>query len=105
MQRIETVPRRKITQAKPENPKFYREDKVLLPDGFEVVRGEIFRVRKEHGTRFKFHSLVTNTETGSQWVDCFEMFRGATGSMRAFRIEEIKRIPVRSKRARRIKTD
>jgi hypothetical protein len=51
--------------------------------------------------RFKFDSLVTNTETGAQWVDCFEVYKMRTGVLRSFKIDRIKRIP--KKRGRRAK--
>lgn len=89
--------------------KYIREDEALLPDGFTIVRGELFKVRGknsfgigEWGITFKFDHLVTNTENGKIYVECFEMFRGKAGAMRAFPLERIKRIPKkRSKRVRR----
>ena len=88
--------------------KYIREDSVLLPDGFTIERGDMFKVRGknsfgigEWGLTFKFDHLVTNTENGKVYVECFEMFRGKAGVMRAFPIERIKRIPKkRSKRVR-----
>jgi hypothetical protein len=97
------MPRARKNAPPLEDTRFFRQDSVILPNGFEISKGEIFRVATEYGVRFKFQSFVTNKETGAQWVDCFEMFRGTVGQWRSFRLEEIKRIPVRSKRARRIK--
>lgn len=89
--------------------KYVREDSVLLPDGFILERGDLFKVKGknsfgigEWGLTFKFDHLVTNTENGKIYVECFEMFRGKAGVMRAFPIDRIKRIPKkRSKRVRR----
>lgn len=89
--------------------KYIREDSVLLPDGFILERGDLFKVKGknsfgigEWGLTFKFDHLVTNTENGKIYVECFEMFRGKAGVMRAFPIDRIKRIPKkRSKRVRR----
>ena len=89
------------------NTKYEYADELQLPTGFTIVKGEIFKVSgknqfgiSEWGARFKFDQLVTNTETGSQWVNCYEMFRGKAGVMRSFRVERIKRIP--KKRRRRV---
>lgn len=77
---------------------FSRKYEITL-DNFVISKGDIIKVKGEYGTKFKFHSLVTNNATGSQWVDCFEMQKGAATAYRSFRIERIKRIP--TKRGRR----
>lgn len=89
--------------------KYVREDSVLLPDGFTLERGDMFKIKGknsfgigEWGLTFKFDHLVTNTENGKVYVECFEMFRGKAGVMRAFPIERIKRIP--KKRSKRVRT-
>lgn len=81
--------------------KFHREDSLLL-DGFQISHGDFFKVRGEHGGKFKFHSFVTNTETGAQWVDCFEVISGMTSIFRSFKTDRIKRIPNRGRRAKRV---
>ena len=89
--------------------KYVREDTVLLPDGFTLERGDMFKIKGknsfgigEWGITFKFDHLVTNTENGKIYVECFEMYRGKAGVMRAFPVDRIKRIPKkRSKRVRR----
>jgi hypothetical protein len=74
-------------------PTKFERTHLIEVDGWEIERGELIKVKDEYGLKFKFDSLVTNTETGSQWVDCFEMFRGQVGVQRAFRLDRIKRIP------------
>lgn len=88
--------------------KYMREDSVMLPDGFTIERGDMFKVKGknsfgigEWGLVFKFDHLVTNTENGKVYVECFEMYRGKAGVMRAFTVDRIKRIP--KKRTRRAK--
>lgn len=81
--------------------KFVREERLIL-DGFEILRGDTIKVKGQYGGKFKFDYLTTNSETGSQWVDCFELQRGATGAFRSFKIEDIKRVPKRRKRAKRV---
>ena len=87
--------------TKVQDTKFTRQDELPI-DNFVIEKGEIIKVKGENGLKFKFHSLVTNTETGSQWVDCFEIWRGTVGVHRSFRIEKIKRIP--KKRAKKVKS-
>lgn len=89
--------------------KYVREDSVTLEDGNVIERGDMFKIKGknsfgigEWGLMFKFDHLVTNTENGKVYVECFEMFRGKAGVMRAFPVDRIKRIPKkRSKRVRR----
>jgi hypothetical protein len=93
-------------------PRFEYANEVLLPDGFIVSKGEFFKIKGknsfgvgEWGLQFKFYRLVTHLETGKQWVDCYEMFRGRAGVMRSFAVERIKRIPKRRKRRVNRKSD
>ena len=62
-------------------------------DGFVISQGEIIKIKGEYGVKFKFSSLTTNTESGAQWIDCFEVFRGQVGACRSFTSDRIKRIP------------
>jgi hypothetical protein len=71
-------------------------------DGFEIVKDDMFKVKGEYGSRFKFYSLTTNIETGAQWIDCFEIVRGQLGAFRSFKSDRIKRIPQKGKRAKRV---
>ena len=73
--------------------KLVHESSYVNEDGFTIAQGDIIKVRGEYGVKFKFWSLTTNPDTGSQWVDCFEVFRGQAGAFRSFRTERIKRIP------------
>jgi hypothetical protein len=81
--------------------KFVREDRMIL-DGFEIVRGDIIKVVGQYGLKFKFDSFVTNSETGATWIDCFEVFRNSASAWRSFKPEQVKRIPQRGKRAKRV---
>jgi hypothetical protein len=81
--------------------KFAKQDYLVL-DGFEIRSGDLFKVRGEYGARFKFQFLVTNIETGAQWVDCFEVISGTPSIYRSFKTDKIKRIPIRKKRAKRV---
>lgn len=89
-------------------PKFEYADEVLLPDGFVLSKGDMFKVKGknsfgvgEWGLQFKFYRFTTHLETGKQWIDCFEMYRGRAGVMRSFPVERIKRIPKRRTRRKK----
>ncbi len=60
-----------------------------------ILMGDIIKINGEHGSKFKFHSLVTNTVTGVQWIDCFEIQKGVTSAWRSFRSDRIKLIPIK----------
>lgn len=94
--------RRKSEYVMPEiAKKFFRQYSVVL-DGFELSPGDMFKVRGQHGGKFKFHSFVTNTDTGAEWVDCFEIMSGTTGPFRSFKLDKLKRLPNRGRRAKRV---
>jgi hypothetical protein len=86
------VRRRNVSEPKP--TKFFRFPEIEV-NGFIVEKGEIIKVKDEWGMRFKFDNLVTNIETGAQWVDCYEVYKSRTGVLRSFRLDRIKRIPKR----------
>lgn len=71
-------------------------------DGFAINQGDTIKVKGEYGTKFQFIGVTTNELTGSQWVDCFEIFRGKAQQFRAFKEDRIKRVPQRGKRAKRV---
>jgi hypothetical protein len=60
-----------------------------------IVRGDFIKIVGQHGGKFKFHSLVTNKETGAQWIDCFEMHKTVVSACRSFRSDRIKLIPIK----------
>lgn len=64
-----------------------------------INRGDVIKIDGEHGKKFKFQSLVTNTETGAKWIDCFEIQKNVFAGWRSFEPDRIKLIPI--KRGRR----
>ena len=92
------MPRRKKIELPP--TKFFRFPEITV-DGFLIEQGEVIKIKDEWGMKFKFDCLVTNQETGAQWIDCYELWRGRTGCLRSFRLERVKRVPKRGKRGRR----
>ena len=81
--------------------KFDREESFVI-NGFQVNRGDIIKVKDEHGGRFKVDYYVTNTETGATWVDCFEIINKVPSVFRSFKVDRIKRVPTRGKRSKRV---
>ena len=81
--------------------KFVRQD-TMYSDGFEIKRGDIIKIVGQYGLKFKFDSFVTNAETGATWIDCFEVFRNTASAYRSFKPDQVKRIPQRGKRAKRV---
>ncbi len=92
---------RKKNSAAVVETKFHRVPEVEV-NGFLISDGDIIKIQGEYGSKFKFKALVTNTETGAQWIDCLELERGVVCGWRSFKQERIKRIPVRGKRAKRV---
>ena len=92
---------RRKTVAPPPS-KFFRFPEITV-DNFIIEKGDMIKVKNQWGMRFKFDCLVTNSETGAQWIDCFEVHKMRTGVLRSFRLEDVKRIPKRrgKRRARR----
>ena len=53
--------------------RFIHENQFVVSPTLTISKGDIIKIKGEHGLKFRFHSLVTNPETGTQWVDCFEL--------------------------------
>lgn len=83
---------RKRVAVVPET-KFKKDPELVTAEGHIVSQGDLIKIKGEYGSQFKFFSLTTNIETGASWIDCFEIFRGSTGQLRAFSIDKLKRIP------------
>jgi hypothetical protein len=62
---------------------------------FTIVPGDIIKIEGEHGGKFKFASVVSNTDNGLVWVDCFEVHKESIGTWRSFAPERVRRIPTR----------
>lgn len=71
-------------------------------NGFPVHAGETIKVNGQWGCKFKFVGVTTNTLTGATWVDCFEIIGTVPSVFRSFRLDQVRRIPKRGKRAKRV---
>jgi hypothetical protein len=82
--------RKKLSNVK--ESVFVREEEITIGHR-TILRGDIIKIFGEHGSKFRFHSLVTNTLTGAQWIDCFEVQKGVASAWRSFKSDRIKLIP------------
>lgn len=71
-------------------------------DGFIISAGEMVKIKGERGGKFKLIGLTKNHLTGTQWVDCYEIIAGVPSVFRSFQLDQIKRIPQRGKRGKRV---
>ena len=71
-------------------------------DGFVIEAGEMIKIKGEYGGKFKLIGLTKNNLTGAQWVDCYEIIGGVPSVFRSFQLDQIKRIPQRGKRGKRV---
>lgn len=85
--------------------KFEYTDSWVNDDGFKIVAGDTIKIKGknvfgvgEWGNQFRIKHFCTNIDTGAQWVDCHEMFRGRAGALRSFPLDRIKRIPQKRKK-------
>ena len=88
-------------KTKPAPTKFSRVYELQVGT-FTIVKGDIIKIQDEHGRKFKFDSVVTNTETGAMWIDCFEVQKATSGQYCSFAIERVKRIPARRGKRKKI---
>jgi hypothetical protein len=92
--------RKVVTPTGPIQTKFSRVYEMEYGN-FTIEKGDLIKIQGEYGTRFKFISITTNTETGVFWVDCIETYRGQPGPFRSFTVDRVRRIP--KKRVRKAK--
>ena len=85
---------KKVKSVKPGYSKFNKEYQLQVGN-FVIAKGDIIKIEGEHGIKFKFESLTTNTENGKVWVDCFEMQKKVVGGFRSFSPDRVKRIPAK----------
>lgn len=75
-----------------------------MPDGRVIEKDEIIKIKGEHGGKFKFLEHVKRTDTGIEWIDCFEIRGGMLCGWRSFYPDRIKPMPkTRRKRRSRVK--
>ena len=85
-------------KAKPEyEPPFSNFLKDEEYDNFK--EGDIVSIKGEHGTRYTFHGVTTNTNNGAQWANLFggkkgtgPQLRGRTSGFRAVDPKRLRRV-------------
>jgi hypothetical protein len=96
--------RKAITPVESVQTKFSRVYEMEYGN-FTIEKGDLIKIQGEYGTRFKFLSITTNTETGAFWVDCIETYRGQSGPYRSFAVDRVRRIPKKRTRKAKAKTN
>jgi hypothetical protein len=91
---------KKVKSVKLQETKFSREYELQIGN-FTIAKGDIIKIEGDHGLKFKFDAVVTNTENGKVWVDCFDVHKKSLGGYRSYAPERVKRIP--TKRGKRKK--
>ena len=97
----ETIVARRKKVISPNAHLYNVSESYTLPSGRVIEKGEVIKIIGEHGTKFKFKSHVVRTDTGVEWIDCFELEKGITSKHRSFRPDRIKPLP-KSRRPRKM---
>lgn len=74
---------------------------MTAPDGTQLQPGDMIKIKGEHGGLFRFKEFVEKTDTGSSWIDCYEMEKGLPCGLRSFRLDRVKTIPKKRMRRKR----
>jgi len=82
---------------------YTRTPEYTLESGRTISQGEIIKIDGVWGTKFKFKEHVIRTDSGKEWIDCYELERGILCGTRSFYPERIKPLP-KSKRNKIKKT-
>ncbi len=94
------MPRRK-TVVSPLSHLYRRIPYYTMPDGRIIEKDEIIKIKGEHGGKFKFLEHVTRTDSGIEWIDCFELRGGVLCGWRSFYPDRIKALPKTRRRRRK----
>lgn len=77
----------------PNSHLYRREDQYVMPDGRIIEKDEVIKIHGEWGGKFKFQQHVVRTDSGVEWIDCFQLDKGVLCGWRSFRPERIKPLP------------
>ena len=86
----------------PNHHLYNRVPHFTMPDGRIIEKDEIIKIKGEHGGKFKFVEHVTRTDSGIEWIDCFELRGSVLCGWRSFYPDRIKPMP-KTRRKRRKK--
>lgn len=82
---------------------YHREPTFTTPEGRTIEPGEIIKIKGVWGSKFQFKEYVRRTDSGAEWIDCFELEKGQLCGHRSFTTDRIKPLP-KSRRKRRKKS-
>ena len=94
------MPRRKKVVS-PLQDIYNRVPHFTMPDGRVIEKDEIIKIKGEYGGKFKFLEHVTRTDSGIDWIDCFELRGSILCGWRSFRTDRIKPLPKTRRRRRK----
>lgn len=89
---------RRKTVVSPNAHLYNRVPYYTMPDGRIIEKDEIIKIKGEHGGKFKFLEHVTRTDSGIEWIDCFELRGGVLCGWRSFYPDRIKPLPKNRRR-------
>lgn len=82
---------------------YHRVPYYTMADGRVIEKDEIIKIKGEHGGKFKFDAHVTRTDSGIEWIDCFELRGSVLCGWRSFYPDRIKPMPkTRRKRSKKV---
>jgi hypothetical protein len=76
---------------------YSRIPEYILENGRVISAGEVIKIDGVWGVKFKFKEHVIRTDNNKQWIDCYELDKGASCGLRSFYPEKIKPLPVRNR--------
>ena len=78
-----------------------RSPEYTLEGGRTILAGEVIKITGIWGTKFKFKEYVVRTDSGKEWIDCYELEKGVKCGLRSFYPDRIKPMPTRKRRNRK----
>jgi hypothetical protein len=78
---------------------YSRSEDYVLESGRIISRGEVIKIEGVWGVKFKFKEHVVRTDSGKEWIDCYELEKGVTCGLRSFYPERVK--PLSKKRTKK----
>lgn len=77
---------------------YFRESFYTLDNGRIIEAGEIIKIRGVNARKFRFYEYVRRIDTGAEWIECFEIYKGQNSGQYSFRCDRIKPLPKKRRR-------
>ena len=81
---------------------YHRESSIAIEGGRVIQKGEVIKIKGINATKFVFKEYVRRTDSGIDWIDCFELDKGVSCGQRSFRKDRIKPTPKPKKKRTKI---